>query len=91
VKTKKFTQFAHVVKEARLRRGWSQESLDVLMGFKSNGQYISQVERGLQAIPARRLRDLSTHLETDIEAFIEALGDDYEAQIREIAHDKSRT
>lgn len=54
-----FTNIAKLVKEKRLEspQGLSQNDLSKLLGYK-NGQFISNVERGLCGVPYKNLNKL---------------------------------
>lgn len=71
-----------LIKSARLRRGASQTELSKVIGFK-NGQYISNVERGLCGIPAECVQAICDVLHIETERFINAMAADYIVITRE--------
>ena len=51
-----------VIREARLAKGLSQGDLAALLGYGTS-QFISDWERGVAAIPMRRLTEIALHLD----------------------------
>lgn len=61
-----------VIKEARKAKKLSQEELARLLGYDS-GQFVSDWERGLSAIPMKKLADICKLLKLDLEQLFELL------------------
>ena len=73
-----FKSIAKLIKEKRLGhpRGYSQSELSHLLGYK-NGQFISNVERGLCNIPLKMLKRVSEVLSVPREDLKKAILDDH--------------
>lgn len=71
---KHFGNIAQLVKDARQNhpKGYSQSELSYAMGYK-NGQFISNIERGLCSTPLKSLYKLSSVLGIDREVLKEAI------------------
>lgn len=69
-----FEQIAQVVKQSRINhpKGYSQSELSQLMGYK-NGQFISNVERGLCSIPKKKIKKLANILNINKEELFTAI------------------
>ena len=74
-----FKSIAKLIKAKRLGhpRGYSQSELSHLLGYK-NGQFISNVERGLCNVPLKMLRRVSEVLDVPKEDLKKAILDDHE-------------
>ena len=74
-----FKSIAKLIKAKRLGhpRGYSQSELSHLLGYK-NGQFISNVERGLCNVPLKMLRRVSEVLGVPREDLKKAILDDHE-------------
>tara|TARA_Y100001970_G_C14182771_1_gene830768 strand:+ start:304 stop:738 length:435 start_codon:yes stop_codon:yes gene_type:complete len=74
-----FKSIAKLIKAKRLGhpRGYSQSELSHLLGYK-NGQFISNVERGLCNVPLKMLRRVSEVLGIPKEELKKAILDDHE-------------
>ena len=74
-----FKSIAKLIKAKRLGhpRGYSQSQLSHLLGYK-NGQFISNVERGLCNVPLKMLRRVSEVLDVPKEDLKKAILDDHE-------------
>ena len=81
-KNRCFSYIAKLVKEKRIQhpKGLSQAELSNLLGYK-NGQFISNVERGICAIPLKALKDLVKILEIPKDELVEAMLKDYEETV----------
>jgi transcriptional regulator with XRE-family HTH domain len=87
---KKFNNIARLVKESRVNRTpYSQQDLSILIGYK-NGQFISNIERGLCSLPLNKLADLAIHLRIDLDPIMDALLKDHAATIEEAFNKKFR-
>lgn len=75
--------FGKVLKKYRKRAGLSQSSLGAKLGYDS-GQFISNVERGVADIPAKKLKKLSDILATKSFVFKDALVKDYKKHLDSI-------
>lgn len=78
-----FNNIAHLIKTAREKTPWSQNELSYLMGYK-NGQFISNIERGLCSLPLKILMKVSEHIKVPPEDIRAALIQDYTDQINNI-------
>lgn len=75
---KSFSQIAHVVRNSRTNhpKSYSQTELSQMLGYR-NGQFISNVERGLCSVPKKKLKKLAQILDIDkTELFTAVLEDD---------------
>lgn len=75
---KSFSQIAHVVRNNRTNhpKSYSQTELSQMLGYR-NGQFISNVERGLCSVPKKKLKKLAQILDIDkTELFTAVLEDD---------------
>lgn len=75
-----FTRIAHVCRIARYKTPWSQTDISMKLGWK-NGQFISNIERGLCSLPSKYLMKYCHTLEIPVENVIEAMVEDYRAQL----------
>ncbi len=88
-----FDHIAKLIKEKRMShpKRYSQSDLSSLLGYK-NGQFISNVERGLCSIPLKMLSKVSTILEIQENDLKSALVRDFEytidAHIRQCSSSK---
>lgn len=73
---------AELIKAHRRKVGLSQGDLAKALNL-SNGQFISNVERGRAHIPARMVQPLSKLLKVKVEMFVCCHLDDVEIQFRE--------
>ncbi len=74
---KHFGNIAQLVKDSRQNhpKGYSQSELSYAMGYK-NGQFISNIERGLCSTPLKSLYRLSHVLQIDKEVLKKAIIED---------------
>jgi transcriptional regulator with XRE-family HTH domain len=81
-KNRSFSGIANLVKKYRLQHSdkLSQVELSNLLGYK-NGQFISNVERGICAIPLKALKDLVRILSIPEDELLAAMVKDYEQTI----------
>lgn len=81
-KKRSFKGIADLVKTYRGRhpKKLSQVELSNMLGYK-NGQFISNVERGICAIPLKALKDLKTILAIPKEDLVQAMVDDYKQTV----------
>jgi transcriptional regulator with XRE-family HTH domain len=83
VKTTKpilFPKIAKVTRDARAKTKWSQTDISFKMGWK-NGQFMSNIERGLCSIPSKYLMKFCEILQIPVEDVIQAMTDDYHASL----------
>jgi len=73
---KKFNHISNYLKARRAEVGISQGDLSRSIGFK-NGQYISNIERGLCSIPSAKITALATSLKTKPRDIIDVMVMDY--------------
>jgi transcriptional regulator with XRE-family HTH domain len=81
-KNRSFNGIANLVKKYRLEHSdkLSQVELSNLLGYK-NGQFISNVERGICAIPLKALKDLIRILSIPEDQLLSAMVKDYEQTV----------
>ncbi len=78
----RFKYIASVVRAARLKfPNMSQEVLSAEVGYQ-NAQFISNVERGLCTVPAKRIAKLCEVLKIEPHEVVNAIVQDYESHIR---------
>ena len=77
-----FSEMAKLIKNSRENRATalSQSQLSKLLGYK-NGQFISNVERGLCNIPLKMVYNVSGVLDIPIDELKQALTKDFEDTI----------
>ena len=78
---KQFKNIAQAVKSNRVKVDISQEELSHRLGYK-NGQFVSNVERGLCSIPNKKLVAISDVLKVEPEVLIEAIVSDKYSELR---------
>jgi transcriptional regulator with XRE-family HTH domain len=81
-KNRSFEGIAELVKTYRLRhpKKLSQVELSNLLGYK-NGQFVSNVERGICSIPLKALRDLQEILNIPQNELVMVMVRDFEATV----------
>jgi transcriptional regulator with XRE-family HTH domain len=77
---KEFKNIAQLIKVKRKRAQISQAYLSKALGYK-NGQFVSNVERGLCSIPISSILRVSELLETPVFDLRRALVLDFEAHV----------
>ncbi len=85
----KFGCVAMFIKEKRVGESLSQEELSKLLGYK-NGQFISNVERGLCTIPLTKVRPLGKALNVNPEDICKVLIQDYSSHVRGVINEGSQ-
>lgn len=66
-----YTTLRNLIRELRMERGVTQESLSVQLGRTQS--FLSDIERGVRRIDALELRDLCQLLETNLPQFVAEL------------------
>ena len=81
-KQRSFQHIARLIKDRRLahHKGYSQAELSELLGYK-NGQFISNVERGICAIPLKTLKKVGEVLEISKDELMKAMLNDYQTTL----------
>lgn len=79
---KSFPNIARAVKQARINIGVSQEFLAKNIEYK-NGQFVSNIERGLCSIPEDRIKPMSKILGIHEDILIGAMIEDFRFNIKE--------
>lgn len=82
---KKFPNIAKCLREHRNKVGVSQANLATMVGYK-NGQFISNVERGLCSVPLKSLAKLAYHLKAHPEDIGDAMLRDHESHIKSVVN-----
>lgn len=79
---RKFNNIAKVMKDIRISEGpeFSQRKMGKMLGFK-NGQYISNIERGLCSIPPKVVPALVKKFMVSEKTIIDAMIADYRASL----------
>ncbi len=74
-----FKNIAHLIRNKRVNhpKNYSQSDLSLMLGYK-NGQFISNVERGLCNVPLKMMKKISDVLEIDPEEIKLAILKDHE-------------
>ena len=80
---KRFPTIAEVIRTAREQVGISQEGLSIKLGYK-NGQFVSNIERELCSIPAKKITLTAKHLRISKDRIITAMLKDEELYLREV-------
>lgn len=90
-KNRSFVAIAELVKKYRLQhpKKLSQVELSNLLGYK-NGQFVSNVERGICAIPLKALGDLMRILRIPQNEVVTAMVKDYEETIINHLNDEAQ-
>lgn len=78
---REFSNIGEFVKKHRIKQGYSQEALSKALGY-ANGQFISNVERGLCSIPLKHVVPLRQVLGVEAHQITKALLKDYEQTIQ---------
>lgn len=71
-----FTNVANLVKGSREKTPWSQTEVSHQLGYK-NGQFISNIERGLCSVPVKKVFALCCLIGCDVSAMKEAMIRDF--------------
>ncbi len=74
-----FKHIANLIRTSRINhpKSYSQSDLSILLGYK-NGQFISNVERGLCNVPLKMMKKISDVLEIDPNELKTAILKDHE-------------
>lgn len=81
IQFKKFPNIAKFVRNNRIASELSQQELSLKLGYQ-NGQFISNVERGLCSIPAKQYKTLCKVLDIFPQELEIALRMDYEFSVK---------
>ena len=79
---KQFYQLGYFVKSKRLEHGITQEQLSKALGYK-NGQFVSNLERGIAGVPHEKVGELAKILKSDVEIIIEKMVDDFKINLKD--------
>jgi transcriptional regulator with XRE-family HTH domain len=85
-----FPRIAKLCREARAKTPWSQTDVSMKMGWK-NGQFMSNIERGLCSLPSKYLMKFCDVLKIPVENVIDAMVEDYKAALWKDASDQAVT
>lgn len=77
----KFPRIGKLVREARQKTKWSQTDVSGMLGWK-NGQFMSNIERGLCSVPSKYIPAMCELLKLSTNDVIEAMIDDYREQLQ---------
>jgi transcriptional regulator with XRE-family HTH domain len=79
---RQFYQLGHLVKEYRRKSNISQIHLAKKLGYK-NGQFVSNMERGLCNVPFSKVGELAKELNIPTDIIIDRMAEDFKANIRD--------
>lgn len=74
--TRTFNNIAKTIKVARDNAELSQNEFSHAMGYK-NGQFTSNIERGLCSLPLKKINDVAEILDIDASEIKQAMINDY--------------
>ncbi len=77
---KEFNNIAKVMKDARIAAGLSQCELNLTVK-SNNGQFISNIERGLCSLPAKSVAKIAETLDVPADKIIKAMVKDYNLNV----------
>lgn len=77
----KMKELGDLIRSARKKAGQTQHSLGAQLGF-SGGQFISNLERGLQVLPPRHIPKIANALGLEQDVLLNALLDIQACRIR---------
>jgi ribosome-binding protein aMBF1 (putative translation factor) len=80
---KKFNSLAALINKARREKGITQVKLSKIINYK-NGQFISNVERGLCSLPAKHVNVTAEVLGLTPTQIVEGMVDDYRNKIQRV-------
>lgn len=80
---RQFFKIGKLVKDNREKTGTSQLDLAKKLGYK-NGQFISNVERGICTIPFEKIANMSEVLAIPPVYIIEAMGEDFKRNVKNV-------
>lgn len=80
-----FNNIAKLVSNRRQNLGLTQTELSIMVGFK-NGQFVSNIERGLCSIPAKDIVKLADGLKINSSLIVEAMVLDYKETLSNFAN-----
>ena len=86
-KQKKFENVGKLVGELREASGLSQEALSKKLGYK-NGQFISNIERGLSGLPVKKVCKLAQVLKVGTDPILKAMVADFKHEITIVTNGK---
>jgi transcriptional regulator with XRE-family HTH domain len=78
----KFNNIAKLSLEARIKSGLSQVEVAKAVGYR-NGQFVSNVERGICSIPTKNLKKYCSTVKLNVNDAITAILNDYQETITE--------
>lgn len=81
---RRFYTVGTLVKDARLRKELGQDAVAISAGFR-NGQFISNVERGLCSVPATKIWKVCEQLKINVRDMKEAMTTDYRENLDRLA------
>ena len=82
----KFKNVAEIIRRHRHNTSYSQAVLSEKLGYK-NGQFISNVERGLCSVPAKQIGPISDLLKINSDEIVEAIIADKYVELRKAIHE----
>lgn len=78
-----FRDIAILLRKAREKKGWSQNDVSHMIGMKSQGQLVSNIERGLCNLPPKHGFKICEILSIDPATMIETMANDYKRALLE--------
>ena len=79
--SRSFKNIAEVIRRTRAEAGLSQVELSARVGYDRNGQFVSNIERGICSVPERKIKDFAEELEINPNEIRRAMVFDYAASI----------
>lgn len=81
------SELSKLLKNKRIEKKYSQNRLGKKLGYSSDGQLISNFERGKQYIPLKELPEISRILEVPLRDIEDAVMFDYREKVRRVFND----
>lgn len=75
---------AKLLREAREKKGMTQEQLGQKLKYASGHQYVSNWERGASPPPFAKLREINKELEVKPQEFIDAYLQDFRERLEQV-------
>lgn len=83
MKVVSFNAIGRLLKESRIKKGWSQSDLSALIGMKTGqGQHISNIERGLANLPPKHGAVVCETLDIDPDIMMDAMVEDFRSSLK---------
>lgn len=84
----KAVEISKLMRQRRKDLSLSQKDLSKVLGFsEKEGQYISNIERGLCQFPVKYIKKLSEALKVEEETIVEMMSLDYKTRVKEVLNE----